>query len=526
MKSIETDRMFLSQSAARQYAKHLARYGAAVISVTVALAAALLLRHYHLPHPFTSFSFAAIAIAFWYAGTGPGLLAVVLSYSTLMMLFVPIKLGGPSLESYLIIYGVLGLFLSWFSSSRRRAEQLIIEARDNLEIRVVERTAELTTANEALQNAQKELSELTKMLTQEKLYLEDEIRADANFEEIVGNGAELRRVLKLVETVAPTDSTALIYGETGTGKELIARAIHNLSARGGRTFVKLNCAAIPTGLLESELFGHEKGAFTGAVVQRIGRMELANNGTLFLDEIGDIPLELQPKLLRVLQEREFERLGGTRTISTNVRLIVATNRDLAALVEEGKFRSDLFFRLNVFPISIPALRERAEDIPVLVRHFAQEFSRRMNKTIDTISSGTMEALCRYPWPGNIRELQNVIERAVILSPGPVLAVPFAELQPHTKHGPALEKPAGRSTRPPVRSILTDVDRDQIIQALKDAHGRIGGPDGAAIRLSLKRTTFITRMKKLGIVPSDVLGPVEVREDTSHAADASVTQVSS
>jgi formate hydrogenlyase transcriptional activator len=196
------------------------------------------------------------------------------------------------------------------------------------------------------------------------------------------------------------------------------------------------------------------------------------------------------------------------------------------LVEEGKFRSDLFFRLNVFPISIPALRERAEDIPVLVRHFAQEFSRRMNKTIDTISSGTMEALCRYPWPGNIRELQNVIERAVILSPGPVLAVPFAELQPHTKHGPALEKPAGRSTRPPVRSILTDVDRDQIIQALKDAHGRIGGPDGAASRLSLKRTTFITRMKKLGIVPSDVLGPAEVREDTSHAADASVTQVSS
>jgi len=267
--------------------------------------------------------------------------------------------------------------------------------------------------------------------------------------------------------VAPTDSTVLIYGETGTGKELIARAIHNLSPRRSKTFVKLNCAAIPTGLLESKLFGHEKGAFTGAVVQRIGRLELANNGTLFLDEIGDIPLDLQPKLLRVVQEREFERLGSTRTLSTNVRLIVATNRDLGAMVEQGKFRSDLFFRLNVFPVEVPALRERPEDIPLLVRHFAKEFSRRMNKAIETISLETMDALCQYHWPGNIRELQNVIERAVILSPGPALVVPLSEMRPILTPMSAGEDESARSTRRrPVRSILAEVDPDQIIQALK------------------------------------------------------------
>ncbi len=267
--------------------------------------------------------------------------------------------------------------------------------------------------------------------------------------------------------MAPTDSTVLIYGETGTGKELIARAIHNLSPRRSKTFVKLNCAAIPTGLLESKLFGHEKGAFTGAVVQRIGRLELANNGTLFLDEIGDIPLDLQPKLLRVVQEREFERLGSTRTLSTNVRLIVATNRDLGAMVEQGKFRSDLFFRLNVFPVEVPALRERPEDIPLLVRHFAKEFSRRMNKAIETISLETMDALCQYHWPGNIRELQNVIERAVILSPGPALVVPLSEMRPILTPMSAGEDESARSTRRrPVRSILAEVDPDQIIQALK------------------------------------------------------------
>jgi formate hydrogenlyase transcriptional activator len=396
---------------------------------------------------------------------------------------------------------------------------LLVEARDALEIRVTERTAELTTANQELQSTKDELSQLTQKLAQENLYLEDEIRSDANFKDIVGKSPELRRVLKLVETVAPTDSTALIYGETGTGKELIARAIHNLSSRRSRTFVRLNCAAIPAGLLESELFGHEKGAFTGAFAQRIGRLELANNGTLFLDEIGDLPLELQPKLLRVLQEREFERLGSTRTILTNVRLIAATNRDLNAMVQEGKFRSDLFFRLNVFPIDLPSLRDRREDIPLLVRHFAEHFSRRMNKNIETISPATMDALCRYPWPGNIRELQNVIERAVILSRGRALVVLLAELKGRTTARLTNEEtPAKPTRRRPVKSILRDVDREQIIQVLKETDGRVGGPDGAASRLGLKRTTFITRMKALGIDPNAALGDVQEANDTSDLSD--------
>src|SRR4029077_11356043 len=276
--------------------------------------------------------------------------------------------------------------------------------------------------------AYSKIAELKEKLTQEKLYLEDEIRTELNFEEIVGKSAVLRRVLKQVATVAPTDSTVLIFGETGTGKELIARAIHNLSSRRSNSFVKLNCAAIPMGLLESELFGHEKGAFTGAIAQRIGRFELANHGTVFLDEVGEIPLELQPKLLRVLQEREFERLGGTRTFTTDARLIAATNRDLASMVEDQKFRSDLFYRLNVFPLRVPSLRERPEDIPLLVRHFAEQCARRMNKKIETISSETLKQMQQYHWPGNIRELQNVIERAVILSAGPVLNVPLSEIQ--------------------------------------------------------------------------------------------------
>src|SRR5216684_4029670 len=522
----------ISRFAARPASAVVLRYGAAIILVAAALGTALILRHENLPHPFTSFSFAAIAITFWYVGTGPGLLALLLSYSAMSYFSIPVKIGGSSSESYLIIYGIFGLFVSWFSSSRRRAERLLTEARDNLELQVAERTGELKGANEELQSTQAELRSerdrlklLTDKLAQEKLYLEDEIRADANFEEIVGKSPALHRVLKLVETVAPTDSTVLIYGETGTGKELIARAIHNLSPRRSRTFVKLNCAAIPTGLLESELFGHEKGAFTGAVVQRIGRLELANNGTLFLDEIGDIPIELQPKLLRVLQEREFERLGSTRTLPSNVRLIAATNRDLGAMVEEQKFRSDLFFRLNVFPVEVPALRERPEDIPLLVRHFAEEFSRRMNKTIETISSETMNALCEYHWPGNIRELQNVIERAVILSSGPKLKVPVAELQPLTTSAPTSGDAISRSIkRRPVRSILAEVDRDEIIRVLKEADGRVGGPNGAATRLGLKRTTLITRMKKLGIgsnARSERDGPVADTPDSSDSSSAAL-----
>jgi formate hydrogenlyase transcriptional activator len=294
-------------------------------------------------------------------------------------------------------------------------------------------------------------------------------------------------VLQQVETVAPTDSTVLIYGETGTGKELIARAIHQLSPRRAQAFVKLNCAAIPTGLLEAELFGHEKGAFTGAITQRIGRFELANRGTVFLDEIGEIPLELQPKLLRVLQDREFERLGSTRTLRTDTRLIAATNRDLAALVDKQQFRADLFYRVNVFPVHVPPLRERPEDIPLLVRHFAQQFARRMHKTIVTIPSDIMQGLIQYPWPGNIRELQNIIERAVILSPGPVLQVPLTDLN----HRSAPVRPMPQDT-------LEEAERKHILAVLGETKWVLGGANGAAARLGMKRSTLQFRMRKLGI----------------------------
>jgi len=343
-----------------------------------------------------------------------------------------------------------------------------------------------------------EIRELKEKLAQEKLYLEDEIRSEMNFAQIVGKSASLRRVLKQVETVAPTDSTVLIYGDTGTGKELIARAIHDLSPRRSKPFVKLNCAAIPTGLLESELFGHEKGAFTGAIAQRIGRFEVANGGTIFLDEIGEIPLELQTKLLRVLQEREFERLGSSRTLRTDARLIAATNRDLEAMVSEQKFRSDLFFRLNVFPVHVPPLRERQGDIPLLVRHFTQQFSRRMNRAIETIPSATMDALGRYHWPGNIRELQNVIERAVIISSGPVLSVDVTDLK-FPKAGPPAEKPASaKSTNGALHDVLEETERQQILKALKECNWVVAGPNGAAAHLAMKRSTLQLRMHKLGI----------------------------
>jgi formate hydrogenlyase transcriptional activator len=336
----------------------------------------------------------------------------------------------------------------------------------------------------------REIAELKEKLNTEKLYLEDEIRTERNFEEIIGQSSALKQVLKQVEIVAPTDSTVLIQGETGTGKELIARAIHNLSGRRGRTFVKLNCAAIPTGLLESELFGHEKGAFTGAIAQRIGRFELAHGGTLFLDEVGDIPLELQSKLLRVLQEQEFERLGSTRTIRVDIRLVAATNRDLAAMVENKQFRSDLYYRLNVFPIANPPLRARREDIAALVRYFAQKFARRMNKHIASIPSEAMAALSSYHWPGNIRELENFIERAVILSPNSTLDVPLAELKQRSKA-------AGHETASPPRT-LEDAEREHIRVALQEANWQVGGASGAAARLGMKRTTLQSKMAKLGI----------------------------
>jgi formate hydrogenlyase transcriptional activator len=346
--------------------------------------------------------------------------------------------------------------------------------------------------------AYREIRELKEQLSKEKLYLEDEIRTEMNFTQIIGNSASLRRVLKRVGTVAPTDSTVLIYGETGTGKELIARAIHDLSPRSSKPFVKLNCAAIPTGLLESELFGHEKGAFTGAIAQRIGRFEVADGGTIFLDEIGEIPLELQTKLLRVLQEREFERLGSSRTLCTDARLIAATNRDLEAMVSEQKFRPDLFFRLNVFPVHVPPLRERQGDIPLLVRQFTQQFSRRMKKVMETIPSATIDDLCRYHWPGNIRELQNVIERAVIISTPPVLSVDVSDLRfpkdPSTVEQSASPKP----TNGALHDVLKETERGHILEALQHCNWVVAGPNGAAARLGMKRSTLQKRMHKLGI----------------------------
>jgi formate hydrogenlyase transcriptional activator len=337
--------------------------------------------------------------------------------------------------------------------------------------------------------AYQQITELKDKLTQEKLYLQDEIRSEMNFEEIIGNSPVLRQVLRQVEAVAPTNSTVLIQGETGSGKELIARAVHNLSQRLNHAFVKLNCAAIPTGLLESELFGHEKGAFTGAIAQRIGRFELASQGTIFLDEISEIPLDLQPKLLRVLQEREFERLGSSRTLHTDARLIAATNRDLNAMVEEQRFRSDLFYRLNVFPIYVPPLRERKEDIPFLVRHFAQHFARDMTKEIHSISAETMNTLVSYPWPGNVRELQNVIERAVILSRGPALKVSLADLKAKASDTNGLMDRA---------ATLEEIEKRHILSVLEQTNWVFAGPNGAAARLGIKRPTLQFRMQKLGI----------------------------
>jgi formate hydrogenlyase transcriptional activator len=332
-----------------------------------------------------------------------------------------------------------------------------------------------------------EIAELRDKLAQEKLYLEEEIRGEMDFEGIVGQSSALRHVLSLVETVAPSDSTVLLLGETGTGKELIARAIHDRSRRKDRTLVKLNCAAIPTGLLESELFGHERGAFTGAISQKIGRLELADQGTLFLDEVGDIPTDIQPKLLRALQEREFERLGSTRTKRVDVRLVAATNRNLEKMMENREFRSDLYYRLNVFPIRIPPLRERPDDIPLLVRYFTQKYARRMEKEIESIPATAMKRLSDWHWPGNIRELENLIERSVILTHGAALQVPIGELTNHAAV-PAVSRPSDT------------IEREKILRTLKETKGRVSGADGAAARMGIKRTTLISRMKKLGIHP--------------------------
>jgi len=364
----------------------------------------------------------------------------------------------------------------------------------------------------ALENALafKEIDALKDKLAVEKLYLEEEIRTEFNFEEIIGESPLLRRTLSQVELAAPAGTTVLILGETGTGKELIARAIHNLSPRRERTFVKVNCASIPAGLLESELFGHERGAFTGALTQKIGRFEFADRGTLFLDEVGDLPPELQPKLLRVLQEQEFERLGGNRTLRVDVRVVAATNQDLAALVAERKFRNDLYYRLNVFPIQIPPLRERPEDVPLLVRYFVQKFSRRQNKTVEYVPADVMDALVNYPWPGNVRELENFIERAVLLSRGNELRVPIAELKESSPSSAAfLSAPvefARPAPLPASHSVaaasstgtLDEAQRQHILRVLRQTRWRIAGPNGAAAILGMKRTTLQARMRKLGI----------------------------
>ncbi len=358
--------------------------------------------------------------------------------------------------------------------------------------------------------AYRRIEELTTRLTAEKSYLEEEIRSEWGPDEVVGNSPGLHEILRQVEIVAPTNSTVMITGETGTGKELIARAVHRRSLRNDRTFIKLNCAAIPTGLLESELFGHEKGAYTGAVERRIGRFELADGGTLFLDEVGDIPAELQPKLLRLLQEQEFERLGSSRTIKVDVRLIAATHRNLAQMVAEGKFRSDLFYRLHVFPVHLPPLRHRREDIPALVWHFVRHFSRRCGKEIRQIPAATLAAFEVYPWPGNVRELEHLVERAVILSPGPELRIPPMDLPGvGTSDGPqvtAAHLPSFPIAQRPTGEALDAIDvmeREMIRQALQECDWVVGGPKGAANRLGLKRTTLLSRMKKFGLNRNDV-----------------------
>ncbi|HWX54682.1 MAG TPA: sigma 54-interacting transcriptional regulator [Verrucomicrobiae bacterium] len=428
---------------------------------------------------------------------GPEDQAIIAGEGIKSLCFVPLVNRGRAL-------GILGL--------GRREENAFSE--DDAEFLTVAAGQVAVAVENAL--AYREISELKDKLAQEKLYLEEEFRSEMGFEQIIGTSPPLKHVLELVETVASSDSTVLLLGDTGTGKELIARAIHDHSRRNQSTFVKLNCAAIPTGLLESELFGHEKGAFTGAISQKIGRLELADQGTLFLDEVGDIPPEIQPKLLRALQEREFERLGSTHTRKVNVRLIAATNRDLEKMIEEREFRSDLYYRLNVFPIRIPPLRERREDIPLLVRYFVQKSARQMQKQIDTIPAAAMKTLTNWDWPGNIRELENFIERAVILTRGTTLEVPVAELS-KARVAPPVSDDAPRSKDVAwiVRETLSALNRDaaksagyeydekqrqEILRVLQETKGRVGGSDGAAARMGINRTTLLSRIKKFAINP--------------------------
>lgn len=422
------------------------------------------------------------------------------------------RLVGEGIKSIWLIPLVSRGCLLGFYGLGRRGEESFSDDDSEFLVRIGSQIA--IAVENAL--AFREISELKNKLAQEKLYLEEEIRSEMDFEELVGRSPALRHVLELVETVAQTDSTVLLLGETGTGKELIARAVHDHSRRKSSTFVKLNCAAIPTGLLESELFGHEKGAFTGAIAQKLGRMELADQGTLFLDEVGDIPIEIQPKLLRALQEREFERLGSNHTRKANVRLVAATNRDLENMIASQQFRTDLYYRLNVFPIRIPPLRERKEDIPLLVSYFVQKYSRQMQKDIDTVPGTALKTLSSWHWPGNIRELENFIERAVILTRGKSLEAPLGELKAPAASSPPVDRRGSvgrdyvaRIVRATIEGLSkvdpnrdreeeSDNQRSEIMRVLRETDGRVGGTEGAAARMSIKRTTLISRMKKLGI----------------------------
>jgi transcriptional regulator with GAF, ATPase, and Fis domain len=490
---------FIANWFARLKLRHALGYLLAVASVGLALVAARTFLHYHLPLAIMSFSFCAIAITFWYAGIGPGVLALVLAVLIRTFLFQP-EVDWISRITYDFVFALFSFFM--LQATR---------AKNELESRVAKRTAALTKANAdlhqeiserkraeealqenvaALRNALEEIQRLKDQLYKENLALREEIDVNRMFEEIVGSSPALQVVLSQVAKVAPTDSTVLITGETGTGKELMARAIHKRSQRAARAFVSVNCAAIPRDLIASELFGHEKGAFTGATQRRLGRFESADGGTIFLDEIGELPAEMQIALLRVLQEREFQRVGGNESIKADVRVVAATNRDLPTAIAEGRFRDDLFYRLNVFPIEAPPLRERKEDIPLLVEYFVDRYANQAGKKITGISKKSMELLQSYQWPGNIRELQNVIERSVIISESANLCIDESWFVGHSA--------STDSAIQPFSEKLATQEREMIESALTESNGRVSGPRGAAAKLGIPQSTLDSKIKALRI----------------------------
>jgi transcriptional regulator with GAF, ATPase, and Fis domain len=474
-------------------------YVLAVVSVIAAFLAARALLYFHLPLAIVSFSFCAIAVTFWYGGIRPGILALVLAVIIRTFVFRP--------EVDWIARITYDLVFLLFSSFMLQATR----AKNELESRVAKRTAALTQVNEdlqqeisvrkwaeealrqnvtALKSALEEIQVLKDQLYKENLALREEIDVNRMFEEIVGSSPALQAVLSQVAKVAAAESTVLITGETGTGKELVARAIHKRSSRASRAFVSVNCAAIPRDLIASELFGHEKGAFTGATQRRLGRFESADHGTIFLDEVGELPAETQIALLRVLQEREFQRVGGNESLKTDVRVVAATNRDLQAAISEGKFREDLFYRLNVFPIEVPPLRDRKEDIPLLVDYFVDRFASQTGKKITSISKKSMELLRSYKWPGNIRELQNVIERSVIISDSENISIDQSWLEGRS--------PSGDITIQPLSETLATQEKHMIEAALAESNGRVSGPKGAAAKLGIPQSTLDSKIKTLKI----------------------------